>query len=507
MKIRLPSIRGKQRALDARAIVLLPVVFWTAAGAVLRVFQIGVQSLWLDELFSVAVARRDWTQVISSTAQGDTNPPLFNLALHLVLQFGSDETAARAASAFFSVLTIPLFYLFARRLFRSTRIANVAAALIATSPFQVAYAQEARMYALLGLCQLVAFYFFHRAWTGGKRQEWIAFVIAETFAFYSHSLAVLGLFALDVFGLWRWRELGARWKDFVAAQGLIALLFVPWLPMFVQQAGHVAQGFWNPSSTLFNLLRTVYVLNFNSALPTNLVPIGLTAAMLLFVLGLYVSIRALAHESLPPSERQSLQLALAIALVPPIALLALSIIRPIYIERVLISSALGLFLIWAWAWTQRPRWLDRAAIVAGMFLVGIALWSYYFDPQSQKPPMRAAAQALASRWQPGNVVIHTSDWTALAFQYYLPMIPQHFLAGDPVYVEDTTRGRSGRVAGLVPERLDQISVGNSPVWLVVALEHSQAYQQQRVDEFDARYVRQATLDIGQIYLFEYRTKR
>ncbi len=482
------------------------VFLWTVLGAALRVFRIGSQSLWLDELFSVFVSRRDFAQMIVGTAQGDTNPPLFNLLLHLALQFGSDETAARAVSALFSIATIPLFYFLAKRLFDSVQSANVAAALLATSPFQIAYAQEARMYAQWAFFQLAAIYFFQRAWVDGKRSDGLAFVLVETLAFYSHSLAVLSLVALDVFALWRWRELGARWRGLVAAHGLIALLFAPWMLVLAQQTSRVLQGFWNPSSTLVRLLRTVYVLNFNTALPIALVPLGLTVTLLLFALGLYAVVRALILEPRAPNERQALQLALTITVVPPALLLVASVIRPLYIERVLISSSFGLFLIWAWAWTQRPRWLDRIAIAMGALLLVVALGSYYFDPQVQKPPMREAAQMFASRWQPGDVVVHTSDWAALAFNYYLPAIPQHFLAGDPIYVDETTRGRSGLIAGLVPEEREAVVKGNSRIWLVVALEHSESYQWKRVEEFDALYTPADIIEVSRIYLFLYRVK-
>src|SRR5574341_581398 len=473
---------------------LLLIVFWTALGAGLRIFQNGSQSLWLDELFSVAVARRDWAAGVSGTAQGDTNPPLFNLLLHLALQFGSDETAARAVSAIFSIAAIPLFYVLAHRLFNSARTANVAVALLVTSPFQIAYAQEARMYAQLAFFQLAAIYFFQRAWVDGKRSDWLAFVLVETLAFYSHSLALLSLVALDVFALWRWRELGARWQGLGVAHILIVLLFAPWMLVLAQQTGRVLQGFWDPPSTLLHVLRTVYVLNFDSvlhsALPTALVPLGLIVTMLLFTLGLYAVVRALILESPTSDERQALQLALTITVVPSVALFAASLIRPVYIERVLISSSFGLFLIWAWVWTQRPRWLDRLVIAIGALLLVVALGSYYFDPQVQKPPMREVAQKFALRWQPGDVVIHTSDWAALAFAYYIPAIPQHFLAGDPMYVNATTRGRSGLIAGLIPEEREALVDGHSQIWLVTVLEHSESYQQERVDEFDALYRRE-----------------
>ncbi len=102
-------------------------------GATLRAFHLGTQSLWLDELFSVAVARRDWTQMVIGTIEGDTNPPLFNLLLHVAVHFGSDEATVRFVSLLFGVATIPLFYRLARALFDAPA-ARVATMVLALNP-------------------------------------------------------------------------------------------------------------------------------------------------------------------------------------------------------------------------------------------------------------------------------------------------------------------------------------------------------------------------------------
>ncbi|MBI5304324.1 MAG: glycosyltransferase family 39 protein [Chloroflexi bacterium] len=478
---------------------------WTLLGATLRLVGLGAQSLWLDELFSVFVARRDWAQVIVGTMQGDTNPPLFNLLLKVALQFGTDETAVRSVSALCGIAAIPLFYLLTRRMFDSARVANVATLLLATNPFHIAYAQEARMYTLLALCQLAAIYFFYRAWLDDRRGDWVMFGVCQTLAFYSHSLAVLNLIALNMFVVSHWRARRTRWRGWVFAHGIVIVLFAPWLFVMAQQMNRVLSGFWNPPSTLLNLLRTPYVVNFNTALPPMLVPIGMPVVLLLFMFGFYWVLRALAREAVTPRDRVALQLALAISLTPPVMLLAISLIRPVYIERVLIASTFGLFLIWAWVWTQRPRWLERIALAIGALLLVVALGNYYLDPSSQKPPMCQAAHELAARWQPGDVVIHTSDWSTLAFTYYAPAIPQQYLAGDPAYVAATTRAQSGYVAGLEPREREALVAGAARIWLVVALDHSEAYQQSRVDEFDARYGRLAAFEFQGIYLFLYRT--
>lgn len=474
----------------------------TAVGGMLRFWDLGAQSLWLDELFSVFLSRRDIAAVVAGTLQ-DTQPPLYYLLLHAVLLSGSDETAARVLSAAFSTASIPLVFLVGRRLFSQSGTALLAAFLFAITPFQVTYAQEARMYALLAFWQLAGLFLFHRAWNGGAWIDWLLFAIAEALALYTHSLGILGLAAIDFWVLWHWRNARARGLELFTAHALVLLLFAPWLTALSSQANRVLTGFWDAPSSILNLLRTVYVLIFSNTLPIELVPIGLLVVLLLFTLALYHAARALLSETLDPPEQQGLVLSLSIALAPPVALFLLSLVRPIYIERVVILSSSGIALLLAWAWTRRPRLPEQVLAAAAAVLVAVALGNYYLHPEVIKPPMREAAALLGQNWTEGDLVVHASDWTALAFDFYLPAVPQHFLAGDPAYENPTTRGNSGRIAGLVPEDEVELAPGPGRLWLVVALEHSEEYQQRRVVEFNKRFGRPQELEVGGVYLMSY----
>jgi len=95
--------------------------FWlvlglTITGASLLAHQLGAQSLWLDEFFSMVLTCRNWPGVIRDSIYVDSSPPLFNLLLHVALQLGPGEVAARALSCIFSI-AVPVFYVLARLLF------------------------------------------------------------------------------------------------------------------------------------------------------------------------------------------------------------------------------------------------------------------------------------------------------------------------------------------------------------------------------------------------------
>ncbi len=473
----------------------------TIAGAILRVFQLGTQSLWLDELFSVAAARGDWTIVVSATAAGDTNPPLYNLLLHAAMQLGDSEVMVRLPSCILSILSIPLMYMLALDLF-GKRTAWLAALAIAVNPFHVLFAQEARMYALLGFLTLSAALFFHRAWFNGGYWNWGLFILAGTLELYTHSLAFLYLVALDVFALAErkhWRE---RWRPLVAAHFVLFILFIPWVGVQLQQALRVQAGFWGsiPSPVVF--LTVPYLLLNSGTMPPVLVGVTLFANLALLVLSLVAATRRIRSGQ---DDVAGLYLALALLFVPLVGLYTISLFRPIFVERTLLPSSFGLVLLLAWALAyRRPRALNLGLGAAVFIGMTAALANYYFNPVVQKPPFREAANAVAAQLRPGDVVVHTSDSSALAFDYYVPELQSFFLAGDPDYVAETTRGRTGRVAGLTPTEWDSVASQHTRVWLVVALDHNVEYQRARVYEADAAFDRVKTQNVGgiAIYLYE-----
>ena len=127
------------------------------AGAALRLFHLGKESLWLDEAFSVSIARTTIAHIIEETSL-DFHPPLYYVVLYYwVHWFDSLDATVRLLSVVFSLGTIVATWAVGRRLF-GINSALIAVALVACSRFQIEFAQEARMYALLGLLGVVATY-------------------------------------------------------------------------------------------------------------------------------------------------------------------------------------------------------------------------------------------------------------------------------------------------------------------------------------------------------------
>src|SRR5258708_22889108 len=118
-------------------------------GCWLRVWGIGSNSLWFDEVFTRNVVMyNSIANIARSQTLMDLHPPLYFVLLaawtHLV---GDSEVSLRMLSAFVAMLGMPAFYHIGRLLFNK-RSGNIALVLAALSPLQIYYAQEVRNYIL-----------------------------------------------------------------------------------------------------------------------------------------------------------------------------------------------------------------------------------------------------------------------------------------------------------------------------------------------------------------------
>ncbi|HXW99071.1 MAG TPA: glycosyltransferase family 39 protein, partial [Methanomicrobiales archaeon] len=188
-----PVVDAVRRSRYLQALILL-----TVLGAFLRLFQLGTASLWLDEASTLGLARESVTQIWGSLTLGEFNPPLFYWIEHGMLVFGESEAVLRLVPAILGILTIPVFYLIGKEILdRNTGL--IAAALLAFSPFQLYYSQEARAYAPMLFFFSIAFFFFLRLISSWDRRDAALFGIFSALAFWTHFYAFVPILALFLF--------------------------------------------------------------------------------------------------------------------------------------------------------------------------------------------------------------------------------------------------------------------------------------------------------------------
>lgn len=116
-----------------------------------RLWMAGVNSYWLDEIYSVyahAVTQGSTKGVIDSM-WGIIHPPLYQIALfHWINLFGDSEVATRSLSSVFIMLASLFLYLFARNIY-SRNIAVAVLIVFSMMAIPVTYGLETRSYAMV----------------------------------------------------------------------------------------------------------------------------------------------------------------------------------------------------------------------------------------------------------------------------------------------------------------------------------------------------------------------
>jgi mannosyltransferase len=198
--------------------------------------------LWIDEAITTGIATHALT-TIPHILRFDGNPPLYYMLLHVWMSmFGSSETATHSLSLVFGLLTIPIggwagWTLFGRRAGIMTAI------LFASNAWLTAYAQETRMYELMGLLGLTATAGFVLGFVHRRRRFLILFGLSLTAMLYTHSWGTLffaGSAIALIPSLMSTDDRRGLLRDAVITFVGAGILYLPWLPTLLFQVAHTA---------------------------------------------------------------------------------------------------------------------------------------------------------------------------------------------------------------------------------------------------------------------------
>jgi mannosyltransferase len=203
---------------------------------------------WMDEAITTGISSHSLS-AIPGILRHDGNPPLYYLMLHVWIQiFGAGESATHSLSLVFGLLTIPVGLWAGWSLF-GRRAGMMAAVLLAFSAFLTQYAQETRMYELMGLLGLLATAGFLHGFVYRRRRYLILFSVSLALMLYTQSWGVF-FWAGSVIALiptyLRSDDRRGLLRDAAFAFAGAGILYLPWLPNFLYQARHTAAP-WDSS--------------------------------------------------------------------------------------------------------------------------------------------------------------------------------------------------------------------------------------------------------------------
>lgn len=155
----------------------------------LRIYQIAIPSFWLDEMFSLHVAKHNGWEAFT----WDTNPFLYYFLLDTwVDAFGDNELFVRLLSTLFSLGSLTFLFFIGKKA-AGTWGALVCSGLALIHPLSVEYAREARMYSLFEFLTSMNLYFFFSLQESRKR--FVGWILSLILLSLTHLFAAILVFA------------------------------------------------------------------------------------------------------------------------------------------------------------------------------------------------------------------------------------------------------------------------------------------------------------------------
>jgi hypothetical protein len=236
-----------------------------AGGAGLRLWGLGRQSYWTDELFSVSQAQGGIIHALGVGLQEVHTPFYAVLLLGWETLAGDHGTAlvwTRLLSALFGLLSIVAAWATLRRAALSAEARLLAIAAVAASGFGIVYAQEARMYALVllaavGLTGTTLRWALQPAGAPAPRWSWLLWAVLASIAPLFGAVLTLGCLVV----LLVVRRDRADRRAALVGTGVALVPQVIWIAAGITRSGFAHQTDWILAPTVQNvwrLLTTVF---------------------------------------------------------------------------------------------------------------------------------------------------------------------------------------------------------------------------------------------------------
>lgn len=468
---RLASTYDSIRSLTLRDVLTSPitvigVILMAALG--LRLWGLGEESLWYDELHTVVTIENSYTTLV--TEKLGKHPPLFFMMMKPWSEvFGTSEAMLRLPSLMLMMATMTVAAALAKR-YLSTLAAIVSVGLMAISPFMVAHAQEGRMYALFSFIFICATFALMRYSENRRRWLWLAvfwlFTAAGLYTHYHYGiflLVQLGAASLFLLGGVK----GTFWTA-VRSLPLAALAAIPTLSRFnamrldFDQQGRITIQPLQPN--LDNLWLNIEPILSPVALgdPDRGTP--------LIVLGIMMALFAFgALSSIWKKDPKTAFLATC-AIMPMVLCVLISfktpIIRPRYFVALLpfwylvIGVAITRIGELSLPWRSIAEWRPQAFILRPAMLALLLAFGFTVTAEAHnfhgKERWRESAQYLADHYQTGDSVVVHAAYTEAGFRYYFDSLnPQPYRLTDfyTIYSDTLPSCRLGDTVWFVQAKL------------------------------------------------------
>ncbi|MGI8809704.1 MAG: glycosyltransferase family 39 protein [Acidimicrobiales bacterium] len=386
---------------------LLPPLVMAALGGWLVARRYG---FWFDELYTAEVAPLGLGRLLEALVRGEGTidylrdaPPSYSAPYyamtHLwlaVTPFGPDEVGLRMLSLVAAVGAVAVFTRAVTRL-AGDRAGLIAGLILATNPFVVSYAGEARGYALALLTTALAALGLAR-WLDGEPRALLLYGLAAGAAGLAHWFALLvpAAFAAAAVVLRRRQAVPVGLATAAAALPALAIVGIA-----------LANGVGGSGAE--------WIRDVGWAVP-RLVWRSWTGGHLVLLVAMGVAVVAGAVGGRPGADREARVVALCWVGLPVAAVTVAETVHPVYVDRYLLPAVVGLAVLAALGIARcSPRWLPLAL---GTLLVLSVTATVSNLGQRPREDVRGAVATVAAGHRPGEPVVAAARWDALGLEHY-----------------------------------------------------------------------------------------
>lgn len=390
------------------------------------------QSIRLDEAQSIWVSTKSVPAILKIDGQ-DVQVPLYTLLLHFWLQiFGTDISISRVLSLIFYVATIPLLYLFIKRV-SNDKIAFLGIVLFAFSPFISWYSYEARTYTIFTfLITLNNLYFFKMLKSSGNNGKFI-FLLSAILGIYTHYFFLFFLLTQALYVLyllifsylkqmnvnknlffWFQHENLRKFYTFYFLISIISFIsFMPWFLYLVKLgfASNTQPVLPRPNSYSVIQLFANFIFGFQNPIYQALV----VALWPLLVILLFIVFTRKSKDAL-----SNVGYFLTMTFVPVFLIYFSSLfLKPIFLARYLIFVTPTLFALLAWLIVNYSR---KYFILVSLAILGILLFFLFNQNNSPNTPEKESYQSVVSYLNSytsyDDIVAVSAPFTVYPIEYY-----------------------------------------------------------------------------------------
>lgn len=453
-------------------------------------------SIRLDEAQSIWQVSHSVPRILDIIAK-DVHVPLYHIMLHFWQGvFGNTIISARYLSLIFLLLSIPLVYILAKKMY-TKNVALMATVIFSIAPFINWYGSEARMYSLLMFISLLNTIYFVNIFKKGDTLSWFGFIVTCILGIYTHYFFWL-LLITDALFYMIFRKQFPK-GSFIKFFGTILLLFAaiaPWI-YYVVSLGSAENSkpiLEAPSTIDFFNIFSQYLFGFQPDIINSIILSGWPIIVIMIFTSLQKKL-----DNPPITTFVLLQI-----IVPTGFAFIISYIRPIFLSRYLIVS--GIFLFIYIAYILNMYFKNKRVLLYTLFigLISIALISQIVNPNTPtKENFQGVSSYLEIKATPRDVIILSAPFIIYPFEYYYqgvasvetyPLWDRTKVAAIPSFSESTMK-----------EEVDKIKEAHE--YMYVVLSYDQGYEDKFLTYLETNFERVDKKSFSSdITLYQYRLR-